>query len=347
MIRFESDYQEGCHPKILQALAATNMEQGPGYGLDPHCERARELIRRAIGAPGADVHLLVGGTQTNAVVIKSLLGHCGAVVCADTGHIAVHESGAIEACGHEVITLPNEGGRLDAAALDAWMSTFDADPTKEHMPQPELVYVSHPTEQGTLYGRAQLEALRASCDRWGLRLFLDGARLGYGLAARGSDVGLAELVRLCDAFTIGGTKVGALFGEAAVFPQGAPRHFRTLMKQRGALLAKGRLLGIQFETLFDDEGDETLYVQLGRHADEQALRIRAAFEAKGVPMAFASPTDQQFPILSPAQLEALSRQFAFETWGDAGDGRSVTRFCTSWCTLPENVDALVRAIEAL
>ena len=349
MIRFECDYQEGCHPRILQRLAETNMEQTSGYGADPHCERAKELIRRACGAPEAGVHLLVGGTQTNTIVIKSLLDPCQGAVCVDSGHINVHESGAIEATGHKVLPLPGREGLLEAGVLEKFLADFHDDPTAEHMVQPGLVYVSHPSEDGTLYTRRQLGDLRAVCRKYGLPLFLDGARLGYGVMAEGSDVSLPDLAELCDAFYIGGTKVGALFGEAAVFPKGAPKRFRTLIKQQGGLLAKGRLLGIQFEVLFEDGGDgkDCLYFEIAAHADREAMRIRRAFEAKGAAMLYDSPTNQQFPILTAPQLDRLARDFSFERWQKLEDGRVAARFCTSWATAPENVDALLTAIQDL
>ena len=344
MIRFGCDYQEGCHPRILERLAETNMEQTPGYGLDPHCERAKELIRKAVGLPEAEVHLLVGGTQTNTVVIKSLLSPCEGAVCVDSGHINVHESGAIESTGHKVLPLPGTEGLLDASVLRRFLENFHSDPTKEHTVQPGMVYISHPSEHGTLYTRRWLEELHAVCGEFGLPLFLDGARLGYGVMAPGTDVTLKDIAELCDVFYIGGTKVGALFGEAVVFPRpGRIRNFRTIIKQQGGLLAKGRLLGIQFETLFEDG----LYFEISKHAVQQALRIRSAFEARGIPMLYNSVTNQQFPILTQEQYNRLAKEFAFELWEKMEDGRVATRFCTSWATLPANVDALVSAAGAL
>ncbi|MBQ9566037.1 MAG: low specificity L-threonine aldolase [Synergistaceae bacterium] len=348
MIRFESDYQEGCHPLILERLRETNGEQTSGYGVDPHCERAKALIRKAVGVPGAEVHFLVGGTQTNATVIKSLLRPCEGVVCAESGHINVHESGAIEATGHKVLTLPARGGLLDAADLKKYMEDFNADPTKEHTVQPGMVYISHPSECGTLYTRSQLEALHAVCAEYDLPLFLDGARLGYGVMAPKTDVTLQDVARLCDVFYIGGTKVGALFGEAVAFPRpGTVKNFRALIKQQGGLLAKGRLLGIQFEVLFEDRPEGPLYFEIARHADEQAMRIRGAFEAKGIPLLHDSVTNQQFPILTGEQYDRLAQGFSFELWGRREDGRRAARFCTSWTTPPENVDALISAIKDL
>ena len=348
MIRFESDYQEGCHPLILKRLMETNMEQTSGYGMDPHCDRARELIRKAVGVPEADVYFLVGGTQTNTTVIKALLNPCEGAVCVDSGHINVHESGAIEGTGHKVLPLPARNGLLDAGVLRKYMESFCADPTKEHMAQPGMVYISHPSEDGTLYSLRQLEELHAVCAEYALPLFLDGARLGCGVMARGTDVTMRDAARLTDVFYIGGTKCGALFGEAIVFPRpGTVKKFRTLIKQQGGLLAKGRLLGIQFEVLFGERPEGPLYFELGRHADEQAMRIRGAFEAKGIPMLYDSVTNQQFPILTEEQVRRLERDFSFEFWQRTEDGRSAVRFCTSWATRPEDVGTLLSAIEAL
>lgn len=344
MIRFDSDYLEGCHPRILERLAGTNLEQTQGYGLDPHCERAAELIRGACAAPEAEVHFLVGGTQTNTTVIKSLLSPCEGVLCADTGHINVHEAGAIEATGHKVWALPSGDGTLNAERVREALEEFGADPTREHRVQPGMVYISHPTENGTLYGKEQLEALSAVCRRHGLPLFLDGARLGYGVMAEGAELSVPDVARLCDVFYIGGTKVGALFGEVVVIPSpGRIRQFRTLVKQQGGLLAKGRLLGIQFEVLFEDG----LYFELARHADRQAMRLREAFLEKGVPFLYESVTNQQFPILPDGDIDRLLRDFSFELWQGMDGGRSAVRFCTSWATRPENVDALIEAIRKL
>lgn len=252
MLYFENDYCEGAHPAILQKLTETNFEKVSGYGTDPYCASAREKIRAACACPEADVQFISGGTQSNAIVIASMLQRWQGVVAAATGHVAGHEAGAIEYTGHKVITLPQHNGKLDAAELRALVSTFYADDNHDHMVFPGMVYISHPTEYGTLYTKAELEALHAVCQEYKMPLFLDGARLGYGLAAEGTDVTLADLARLTDVFYIGGTKVGALCGEAVVFPHGAPAHFMTMVKQQGALLAKGRLLGIQFDVLFTD-----------------------------------------------------------------------------------------------
>ena len=340
MYRFECDYTEGAHPKIIEALTRTNMEQTRGYGEDAHCENARKLIRSACKCPDMEVHFLVGGTQANTTVIASILRPYQAAVCADTGHIAGHETGAIEAAGHKVLTIPTADGKITAAQVHALVEAHWAAATHEHQPQPAMVYLSHPTETGLLYTKKELQALRKVCDERGLPLFLDGARLGYGLAAEETDVTLPDIAALCDVFYIGGTKVGALFGEAVCFPNtGLCRDFRYNIKQRGGMLAKGRLLGVQFETLFTDG----LYEEISRHADTQALRLRDAFRKAGCPFLYASPTNQQFPILTPELYEKLSKDFSFSDWGETVQGRA-TRFATSWATKPEAVDALIEAI---
>jgi threonine aldolase len=337
MISFNCDYSEGAHPLILERLAATNFDQEPGYGFDSHSEHARELIRQATACPEADVTLLVGGTQTNATVIDALLEHCQAVIAVDTGHIAVHEAGAIEHSGHKVITIPHHDGKMLADDLNDYLTRFYADPTWPHMAQPGMVYLSFPTEYGTIYSRAELEALYAVCRRHDMPLMIDGARLGYGLASEACDMTLPDLARLCDVFYIGGTKVGALCGEAVVFPRGnAPKHFFSIVKQHGALMAKGRLLGVQFETLFTDD----LYMRLSRHAIEMANELKNLFKGCGIPMFIDSPTNQQFPILTPAQMQALEGKVSYELWTRLDDGRAVTRFATSWATPLAHVDTL-------
>jgi len=341
MYRFECDYTEGAHPKIIEALATTNLEQTVGYGEDGHCENARRLIREACQAPDMDVHFLVGGTQANTTVIASILRPWQGAVCADTGHIACHETGAIEATGHKVLPIPTADGKITAEQVRALVEAHFADATHEHQVQPGMVYISHPTEGGLLYTRAELEALRAVCDEKGLPLFLDGARLGYGLAADGTDVTLPDLARLCDVFYIGGTKVGALFGEAVCVPDGTlTPDFRYNIKQRGGMLAKGRLLGIQFETLFTDG----LYFDISRHAITEAMRLKAALRAAGYSFWNDSPTNQQFPLLSDALCERLAKDFSFSDWGRTDAGR-IVRFATSWATKPEATDALIAALK--
>ena len=343
MIRFECDYSEGCHLSILEAMAATNLSQTPGYGMDGHCERARAMIREACAAPEADVHFLVGGTQANTTVISAALRPHQGALSAVTGHINCHEAGAIEATGHKVIPLPSDDGKLTAAQVEAaWQGHWD-DVTHEHIPQPALVYISHPTENGTTYTLHELEELSAVCRRRGLILYMDGARMGYGLAAQ-PDVTLADIARLCDVFYIGGTKVGALFGEAVVITRPELKtDFRYFIKRHGGMLAKGRLLGIQFEGLMEDG----LYLELGRHAVELALRLRAAFEAKGFPLRYDSRTNQQFPILPDPLLDRLGEKYAYSFWEKVDEGHSAVRFCTSWCTREEDVDTLIADIAAL
>ena len=339
MIRFACDYEEGACPQIMAALAATNMEQHPGYGEDAHCDRARALIKKTIGRPDALVQFLVGGTQTNQTVIAAALRPFQGVIAAQTGHINVHETGAIEATGHKVLALPDPEGKVRAAAVDAYVKDHWADPTHEHMVQPAMVYISHPTEGGLLYSRAELEALRKVCDAHGLYLYLDGARLGYGLVSPETDVSLPDIARLTDAFYIGGTKVGALFGEAVVLLHPAlQKDFRYMIKHQGGMLAKGRLLGIQFEQLFT--GD--LYTRIAKNAVDLAMVLRDALREKGVAFLYDSPTNQQFPILPDAVVEALSDRYAFEGWGRVDESHTATRICMSWATKKENVDALLR-----
>ena len=347
MLHFDSDYLEGAHPAIIKRLVATNLDQTSGYGTDEVCERARERIREACEAPDAAVYFLVGGTQTNAAVADQILRPWEGIVCATTGHITAHEAGAVEACGRKTLPLPQHDGKLDAAEVRALCEAYWADENREHITAPGAVYISHPTEYGTVYSLAELEALAQVCRDFGMRLFMDGARLGYGLAAADADVTLPDIARLCDAFYIGGTKVGALCGEAVVFTRpGLDDHFFTLMKKRGALLAKGRFLGLQFDVLFEQEEgpDGTLalrYENAGRHAVELAQRLADGFHAKGYELHLASPTNQQFVVLDDAARERLARHASFGFWERTPDGRTVVRFATSWATRPEAVDELL------
>ena len=313
------------------------MLQEPGYGEDSFCQSAKEKIRKAIGCPDAAVFFLVGGTQTNATVIDAILAKYEGVVAAQTGHIAVHEAGAVEFCGHKVLTVPLHHGKMDPVELEAYLKAFHAEPAWEHMVYPGMVYISFPTEYGTIYSKEELSRIKAVCNSFNIPLFIDGARLGYGLMSPACDLSLPDLARLCDVFYIGGTKVGALCGEAVVFPDGkAPAHFFTTIKQHGALLAKGRLLGIQFDTLFTDD----LYFSISRHAIDLAMQLKAMFARKGLQLYIDSPTNQQFPILSKAQMDALEGKVLYEIWEHLPDGRSVTRFATSWATPQEHIDAL-------
>lgn len=340
MISFESDYNNGCHEAILQRLTETNDERATGYGLDDFCTAAKAKIRLACNKPDADVFFLVGGTQTNATVIDAMLRSFQGVLTVETGHINVHESGAIEFGGHKVLALPTHDGKMDAAELDQWLHDFYADIAYEHMVFPGIVYITFATEMGTIYSLAELQAISSVCKRYELPLFIDGARLGYGLMAEGSDVTLEQLADLCDVFYLGGTKCGALCGEAVVFTHhNAPAHFFTIIKQHGALLAKGRLLGIQFDVLMQDN----LYFKISRHAVEQAIRLRDAFIAKGYKMYSNSPTNQQFVLLDKNTIERLEKDFVFEQWFPVGDLMNC-RFVTSWATRPEDVDALIAAL---
>ena len=340
-LSFASDYMEGAHPAILKRLLETNLEKTPGYGLDGYSESARGRIRAACGAPEADVFFLVGGTQTNATVIDALLRPWQGVVAAETGHISTHEAGAIEFGGHKVLTLPQRGGKLSAEAVARCLDAWRRDDNREHTVMPGMVYLSQPTEYGTLYSLAELEAISAACHAAGILLYVDGARLAYALATPANDVGLPDLARLCDAFYIGGTKCGALFGEAVVFPKrGAAPHFFTIVKQHGALLAKGRIAGIQFDTLFSDG----LYDAIGKNAIAAADRIRKALNEKGYEQAISAPTNQIFPILTPERARALSEQVEMGFWENLADGRVVMRLATSWATTAEDVDRLIEAL---
>ena len=343
-IQFQCDYNEGAHPRILQRLTETNYVQTPGYGEDEFCAHARDLIRSACHAPKADVHFLVGGTQTNATVIASALRPHQGVVCAATGHINVHETGAVEHTGHKVLALPTSNGKITAAQVSDVLQGHHDDVNFEHMVQPGMVYISFPTEYGTLYSLSELTAISDVCRKWGVPLFVDGARLGYGLMSSRCDVTLPDLARLADVFYIGGTKQGALFGEAVVITADAlKKDFRYNIKQNGGMLAKGRLLGIQFETLFTDN----LYFEMAAHADRLAERIHEVFAAKGIPFHVDSPTNQQFPILTDAQREVLDRDFVSDFWVRLDDNHCCVRYCTSWATREEAVDLLVAAINAL
>lgn len=340
MQHFDSDYMEGMHPLILEALVRTNMEKTTGYGLDEYCLRAKEAIRKACDEEDVEVHLLVGGTQTNSTVIRALLRPEQGVLAAATGHIAVHESGAIEAGGHKVLTLPHRDGKITATQVEEYMKWFYADESYEHMVFPGMVYISLPTEYGTLYSLEELKQLSQVCRKWELKLFVDGARLGYGLAAEGCDITLGDLARLTDIFYIGGTKVGAMFGEAVVMRRGLIPRFFTIIKQQGALLAKGRMLGLQFLTLFEDG----LYLSIARHADSEAKRLKQALQAKGYSLYFDSPTNQVFVILDEQQEQRMRSVTTFTEWERLSDGRLVVRLATSWATRKEDIDALIAAL---
>ena len=344
MIRFESDYLEGAHPKILEQLMATNFEQTPGYGVDAYCEEAKAYIKAKCKNDQIDVHFLVGGTQTNKTVIASILRPHEGVICAETGHINVHETGAIENTGHKVLALASSDGKLTAREISDYCNRHRLDPTAEHMVKPGMVYISHPTENGTLYTKEELTAISTVCHTLNLPLFLDGARLGYGLTAEGSDLTLEDIAKLCDVFYIGGTKVGMLFGEAVVITQEILKQdFRYLIKQHGGMLAKGRLLGIQFKALFEDD----TYFEIARAANEKAMAIKKAFMETGHNFLFDSVTNQQFPILSEEEILALQKEYGFSYWCKVDEKRRAVRFCTSWATTNEQVEKLISSIYAL
>ncbi|QNK40138.1 threonine aldolase family protein [Caproicibacter fermentans] len=344
MIRFNCDYSEGAHPKVLELLSQTNLEQTAGYGEDPYCRRAAELIRQKAACPDADVQFTIGGTQVNLIVIAaSLRPHQGAL-CADTGHINVHESGAVEATGHKVLPVPGTDGKITAAQIQATCDAHFGDETHEHMVQPGMAYLSFSTELGTIYSKKELTEISETCRRNGLLLYVDGARLGYGLSAEGCDLTLPALAGLCDAFTIGGTKVGALFGEALVIRNSALKQdFRYILKQRGGMLAKGRLLGIQFLALLEND----LYFDIAARADRQAMRIHRACAEKGWQFLSPSPTNQQFPVLPDSALSSLRQDYEVSYFGRIDESHSAVRFCTSWATRDEDVERLVRDISAL
>lgn len=344
MIYFNNDYAEGCHEKVLEALRRTNLEQTAGYGEDEYCARASDKIRKLCGREELAVHFLVGGTQVNLTVIDAALRPHQGALCAISGHINSHETGAVEATGHKVLTVPSDDGKITAKQVERTVLAHRGDSSFEHTVQPKLVYVSNPTELGTLYTLAELEALSETCHRLGLYLFLDGARLGYGLAAEGNDVTLPDIARLCDVFYIGGTKVGALFGEAVVIGNPAiAEDFRYLIKQHGGMLAKGRLLGVQFDTLMTDN----LYFDIAARADRLADRLRGVFDELRVPYLVPGITNQIFPILPDSVLEKLSETYVFCEQERVDEGHRAVRFCTSWATREENVEALCRDLRAL
>ncbi len=340
-LSFTSDYMEGAHPLILRKLAETNLEKTAGYGLDEYSESARKKIRAACGTPEADVFFLAGGTQTNAVMISALLRPWQGVISAGSGHISVHEAGAIEYGGHKVLALPHHDGKITAEAVRDCLETYLQDANRDHMVMPGMVYLSHPTEYGTLYSLAELRAISEVCRRYQIPLYLDGARLAYALACPENDITLPDLGMLCDAFYIGGTKCGALFGEAVVIPdRRAVPHLFTMIKQHGALLAKGRITGIQFDVLFTD----SLYLQIGRPAIEAAARIREALAAKGYDLTPPSPTNQLFLRLDKAQAAALSEKVEMSFIEQTDDGRVIMRIVTSWATTPEEADCLIACL---
>lgn len=341
MYHFQCDYSEGAHPRILELLCKSNLEQTVGYGEDHYCAEARKIVRNAVGREDVDVHFLVGGTQTNATVISSILRPHQGVLCAASGHINVHETGAIEHGGHKVLTIDSSDGLLSADSIREAVKAHYSEDGPEHVVQPGMVYISFSSEVGTVYNLRQLREISQACREYSLPLFIDGARMGYALASEGCDVTLSDIASLADVFYIGGTKQGALFGEAVVIVNDAlKKDFRYFIKQNGGMLAKGRLLGIQFIGLFEDD----LYFSLSEHAVSQALKIRDAFRQKGYAFLVDSPSNQQFPILDNETMERLAVDFKFSVWQKIDDGHTAVRFCTSWATETEATDSLVRAI---
>lgn len=344
MLRWNNDYNHGAHPTILQCFEQTNDTAYPGYGTDEMCEAARKEIIKYLDNDQVDIHFLIGGTQVNYTMIAAALRPYQGVVCADSAHIHVHETGAVENTGHKLLALPGVEGKLTAEAIRAEAEGYRASGVQEHITQPKFVFLSHPSEYGTIYSKKELTDIRSVCDEYGLYLYVDGARMGYGLGADSSDVTLADFAKLADAFYIGGTKCGALFGEALVIGNDALKdHFRSYMKQNGALLAKGWLLGLQFYTLFKDG----LYFDITKHADKEAMRIRDAFRKKGIPFYIESNTNQQFVILTNEQMAKIGEKHIFEYESKLDDAHHVVRFCTSWSTKTEDVDVLLTDIEAL
>ncbi|WP_026670404.1 threonine aldolase family protein [Butyrivibrio sp. AE3006] len=341
MISFESDYICGAHPLVLKALTETNMECLSGYGSDKYCDSAKEKIKKAVGIPEAEVEFLVGGTQTNSVIISTMLSDYEGVIAAKTGHISSHEAGAIEYTGHEVLEIPQKNGKIEGSVLKDYLAGYFADENHEHMTRPGMVYISHPTEYGTLYSKAELSEISEVCREYEIPLFLDGARLGYGLMSNSTDVSLQDIAKLCDVFYIGGTKVGALCGEAVVFTKGnKPKHFLTSIKRRGALLAKGRLLGVQFDALFTDD----LYFKISKHAIDMAEKLKDICRAHELSMFLESPTNQQFVVFEDEKLKKLQEKVAVSFWEKPDKNHTVVRLATSWSTTDEDLAELDKAL---
>ena len=341
MIYFDSDYMVGAHPTVLERLVATNALHTVGYGRDQFTADAKNIILEACGLSHGDVFLLEGGTQANAVVIDRLLDHNDGVIATDTAHINVHEAGAIESNGHKILTLPNHDGKLSAEDIKNYIADFYRDDKHHYMVRPGMVYVSYPTELGTIYSRKELEDIQSVCREYDIPLYLDGARMAYGLAAPEADMSLKDIASICDVFYIGGTKCGALFGEAVVTkrPELLPR-FVSLIKLHGATLAKGRLLGVQFATLFTDG----LYEKIGKHAVDMAMKLKDGFRAKGYPLYIDSPTNQQFFILPNEKIDSLRAIASFELWGPRGNSHTPVRFVTDWATTETDIDTLLANI---
>lgn len=337
MLSFASDYVEGAHPDVLERLVKTNMEQLTGYGTDIYTLSAKEKIKKACGRPNADVYFLTGGTQTNQIAIATLLGDCEGVIAAISGHINTHEAGAIEYTGHKIMALPSHEGRIDSKELEEYLKGFFSDANNEHMIAPGMVYISYPTEYGTLYTKNELEEISRICREYKIPLYMDGARLGYGLMSEGAELTLCDIAKLCDVFYIGGTKVGALCGEALVFSgMKAPSRFVTLIKRHGALLAKGRLNGVQFDALFTDD----LYFRISRHAIDMARELVKVLTEKKYEFFLKSPTNQQFVILDNKKMRELAQKVEFSFWEALPNDRSVVRFATSWATDKQSIEEL-------
>ena len=337
MISFASDYIAGAHPKVLEHLTKTNLETLSGYGTDTYCESAASKIKEACGCPSAEVFFLAGGTQTNQVVISTMLKDYEGVLCADTGHVSAHEAGAIEFSGHKVLTIPGVDGKIDAAGIKKFADKFYGDDSHEHMVFPGMVYISFPTEYGTIYSKAELEEIYKMAHAYDMSVFIDGARLAYGLESYKADVTMEDIARLCDVFYVGGTKCGALCGEAVVFTKcNMPAHFVPSVKRRGALLAKGRLLGVQFDALFTDG----LYSEIGRYAIKKAEELKKIFAEKGYRFFINSPTNQQFIIMSDDKLREINDKVTYSFWEKYSDTETVVRFATSWSTTDEELEYL-------
>ena len=341
MISFECDYNNGAHPKVLENLVKYNHAKPTPYGFDEFSERAKARIREAIGMPEAQIFFLTGGTQTNATTIDSMLYQYEGVICVGSGHINVHEAGAVEFTEHKIITIPDTNGKMEARVLNKYLDDFMHDGNRDHAVHPGLVYITFPTELGTIYSARELEDIHKVCQDYNIPLYIDGARLGYGLMAEGCNISLPYLARHCDVFYIGGTKIGALCGEAVVFTnRPAHKHFFSIQKQHGAVIAKGALIGLQFEALFTDK----LYFKLARHAIDMAMQMKQVFKDKGYDFWIDSPTNQQFIIMSDAKVDELSQHMEFTHWGPADSHHTICRFVTSWATSEEDIEELKRLL---
>lgn len=341
MLSFENDYNVGAHKKVLEALVKTNMVQETGYGYDSFTASAKEKIKKAVGLKTAEVYFMCGGTATNATIISAFLRSYEGVISADTGHINGHEAGAIEYGGHKVLTLPHNDGKITAEALEKYMTAFNNDSNNEHTTRPGMVYISHPTEYGTIYSKKELTALSKACKKYNLPLYMDGARLGYGLASYQNDLTLNDIAKLCDVFYIGGTKVGALLGEAVVFTKkNMPKHFLAIVKQKGGLLAKGRVLGVQFDTLFTDD----LYLEISKNAIDRAEELKALLRKKGYEFFKETATNQQFVILEDKKYKELKEKVAISFWEKPDENHTVVRFATSFATTKKDIKELEKLL---